>query len=104
VYKKTLGFGLGILITLALSTILNCPVSAKLELESSALTNQSQVKDDLILAAHTKKSNGNWKGKRDKHQGIQLGRKEIKRQAQKWIQRQGKKPNGNVAKRNSKRG
>jgi hypothetical protein len=38
---------------------------------------------------------------RDKHQNIQLGKKEIKRKGSGWLQRLGKKKKGSPAIRNS---
>jgi hypothetical protein len=55
------------------------------------------------IAAHRTKKNGNFKGKRDKHQsGPQAGLREGKRGHENWKQRLGKKLLGGAARRNSK--
>lgn len=62
-----------------------------------------EIIDKIALAhARKKQSTGSWKGNRDVHQNLPKGRKEVKRESDGWVQRQGKKPNGNAAKRNSR--
>jgi predicted glycoside hydrolase/deacetylase ChbG (UPF0249 family) len=85
-----------------LSLTFTLPVTAASDLQNSNTTGLE--KSDKIALAHARKkqSTGSWKGNRDVHQNLPKGRKEVKRQSDDWVSRQGKKPNGNAAKRNSR--
>ncbi len=97
-FKTFRSFLLGSLLSLTFTL----PATAANTLQSSNTT--ALEKSDNIALAHARKkqSTGSWKGNRDVHQNLPKGRKEVKRQSDDWTQRQGKKPQGNSAKRNSR--
>ena len=97
-FKKFRSFLLGSFLSLSFTL----PATAAITLQNSNTT--VLEKSDNIALAHVRKkqSTGSWKGNRDVHQNLPKGRKEVKRQSENWTQRQGKKPQGNSTKRNSR--
>lgn len=96
-FKKFRSFLLGSLLSLSITL----PATAASNLQNSNTT-ALQKSDKIAAHAIKKQSTGSWKGNRDVHQNLPKGRKEVKRQSEDWTQRQGKKPQGNSAKRNSR--
>jgi len=96
-FKKLRSLLIGGLLSLSITL----PATAASTLQNTNTTTLEKS-DNIAFKPHRTGKNDNRKRTGEKHENVQKGRKEVKRQADNFKQRDGKKPKGNAERRNSR--